>query len=292
MDDVLRVQWTDGAEATYRVIGHGPTAMLGVPGGPGLPATYVTDFTDGTTDLFRWYLVDPPGTGGTPPAGGYTVDDHVVFYRGVATALGLDRFVVWGHSFGGIVATRLAAQDARVLGVVLVGTPVLGVQPDVAEGGGIRTAMMARVQRHASEPWYGVAYGMTFGGEMPDDPADGMRQVLKLSFASPTDVFVDRLLAFVPGGINEEAMATFYSHDWEHLDLRPDLARITRPLLSIVGEHDWESPPEQAQLHGAHAPRATVVVIPDCGHYVELEQPGAWRDAVRRWATSEVLVTG
>lgn len=290
--DVRTVRWANEADATYRVVGEGAMSVLAIPGGPGIPAEYLVDFAAGVTDLFRWYLVDPPGTGGTPARGEYRIDDHVAFYRDIATGLGLDRYIVFGHSFGGIVATRLAVSDRdRVAGVVLVGTPVLGVQPDADEGGAIRAAMDLRVERHSGAPWFDEAYGLMFAGRVPDDPVAGMRSALKLSFASPTDAYIDRLFGFLPDGLNQEAMDVFYAEDWNDLDLRDEVRSIERPLLSIVGEHDWESPPQQSALHGALAPRATVVVVPDSGHYVELEQPEAWRDAVRRWATAEVLAT-
>ncbi len=61
-----------------------------------------------------------PGFGGTariPTPGTVELAAHV---RGVADALGLSRYAVAGHSFGGAVATAVAASDPRVSHLALL----------------------------------------------------------------------------------------------------------------------------------------------------------------------------
>ena len=73
-------------------------------------------------DDLAWHLIDPPGTGGTTPATDYSISAHVGFYREVASTLGSDRVVVFGHSYSGSVATTFAANYPEItLGCLLVG---------------------------------------------------------------------------------------------------------------------------------------------------------------------------
>ncbi len=92
-----RLELADGTEVTYRVMGEG-VAVLGMPGGPGVSAGYLASFAEPLVDDLAWHLIDPPGTGGTTPATDYSISAHVGFYREVASTLGLDRVVVFGHS--------------------------------------------------------------------------------------------------------------------------------------------------------------------------------------------------
>jgi pimeloyl-ACP methyl ester carboxylesterase len=64
------------------------------------------------------------GRSQAPPPGGYTVDGLAADIGAVADGLGLKRFVLVGHSMGGVAAAAYAgAHPDRVAGLVLVGTP-------------------------------------------------------------------------------------------------------------------------------------------------------------------------
>jgi pimeloyl-ACP methyl ester carboxylesterase len=59
------------------------------------------------------------------------------------------------------------------------------------------------------------------------------------------------------------------------IDSRPGLAGIACPTLVLVGEQDVLTPPDRAAEMAAGIPRATQIVVPDCGHLSTLEQPQA-----------------
>ena len=54
---------------------------------------------------------------------------------------------------------------------------------------------------------------------------------------------------------------------------RADLADWTGPLLLIAGADDRVSPPEISTAMAAERPHSRVVVLPDCGHWMPIEQP-------------------
>jgi len=113
---------------------RGPVGVTDVGTGPvvvaihGLPGThrdwrYLGPVIEGPLRLVR---VDLPGFGASPAPDGVRLSADV-FARavlGVMDALDLGRVVVLGHSFGGIVATAIAAQHpSRVAGLAVLASP-------------------------------------------------------------------------------------------------------------------------------------------------------------------------
>lgn len=92
-------------------------------------------------DRYRVVLIDRRGTTESPmgePAP-VPVARHVADVIAVLDALGIDRAVVFGHSFGGVVALRVVAEHGdRVAGVVVWEPPYLAVADP-----GLRAAMAA-----------------------------------------------------------------------------------------------------------------------------------------------------
>lgn len=63
-------------------------------------------------------------------------------------------------------------------------------------------------------------------------------------------------------------------------DSRADLARWRGPLTLLVGENDTTTPPALAEAMVRLAPQAELRRIPQAGHYLPLDAPGAVADAL------------
>ena len=83
----------------------------------------------------RLVTVDLRGFGASDaPESGYGMDDLADDVLGVADHLGLDRFVLGGHSMGGYVALRVAARYLdRLAGLVLIDTRAAADSPEGIE---------------------------------------------------------------------------------------------------------------------------------------------------------------
>lgn len=66
-------------------------------------------------------------------------------------------------------------------------------------------------------------------------------------------------------------------------DARPVLPTIKCPTLIACGRQDAWSPPAAHEAIAAAIPSAKLVVIEDSGHFLPLEQPGAFNQALRDW---------
>ena len=67
------------------------------------------------------------------------------------------------------------------------------------------------------------------------------------------------------------------------IDQRDLLPAIAVPALLIWGEHDARSPLGVAHQFERAIPNNELILIPDCGHVSNLEQPGRFNDAVREF---------
>jgi pimeloyl-ACP methyl ester carboxylesterase len=63
-------------------------------------------------------------------------------------------------------------------------------------------------------------------------------------------------------------------------DATPDLPRISRSTLILVGEHDTVTPRADAEALQQGILRSTLTVIPNAGHLSNLEQPDVFSRAL------------
>jgi 3-oxoadipate enol-lactonase len=90
-----------------------------------------------------------------------------------------------------------------------------------------------------------------------------------------TEVRKQRFLAVDPKTFHGacDALAT--------LDLRPQLAAVTVPVLCLVGEQDEATPPPMSQELSAGLPHARLVILPGCAHVPQLQSPELFLAAIR-----------
>jgi pimeloyl-ACP methyl ester carboxylesterase len=63
-------------------------------------------------------------------------------------------------------------------------------------------------------------------------------------------------------------------------DLRPALARLTIPAMVIEGEKSIPSTVESARVFAQSIPGATLVLVPEAGHFPQVERPDVFFPAV------------
>ena len=110
--------------------GSGP-ALLWLHGGEGF-GTY-DPTTSPLAEKFTVYAPSHPGFFGTErPEWVYTINDVAHFTKDLVQELGLDDYVLVGHSIGGWIAAEMAAMDQHNLkGLVIIDSA--GVRPEKGE---------------------------------------------------------------------------------------------------------------------------------------------------------------
>lgn len=195
--------------------------------------------------------VDLPGFGASPPpAERCGAREYAELVQRLIDELGGGPFVVVGHSFGGRVATCLAAaHPASVAGLVLMGTPLARRTPSTKSASPLGYRLVRTARRF---------------GLIPESRLEAARQ--KHGSADYR----------AAQGVMRDVLVTVVNEDY-----RDELARVACPVALLWGHDDTAAP-----LHNVEAARellASIVfdeVLPGVGHDVHRAAPDAVGRAV------------
>lgn len=245
----------NGQTLHYVEAGAGPATLVLVHGSGGRHDVW-TPQLERLGDVARVVALDLPGHGGSSGDGCRRIDDYAAAVSNVVSSLGRGPVVLGGHSMGGAIVQAVALSTPhQVRGLVLVGTGArLRVLPKILE----------LMENDYAE---GVVFltGYAWSPSSAESLKEAGRRALLQTRASVTS-------------------GDFTACD--RFDVMSALGRIQAPTLVLVGEDDRLTPPKYADYLAAHIPRARLSHVPRAGHYVQLEQPEAVNEAIRRFVLS------
>lgn len=221
-------------------------------------------------DGWRFIAPDVRGFGPAPAApGSFTLDDAAADVAVFLDHLKLDRVVVGGLSMGGYITMALLRRSPeRFDGLILADTRA---EADTPEGLAGRRQMIDLVRAKG-----------------PGAVADQM--LPKLLSASARE-HQPELVASVRRMIEStsvDAIAAALEAMMGRPDSTPDLSRINRPTLILVGADDEVTPEGSARAMEQRIERSRVVVLPGAGHLSNLEAPDAFSRAVSDFLASNM----
>ncbi len=214
---------------------------------------------------FRFLAPDLRGFGRSDkPAGSYTMDTLAEEVLAFADALGLDRFVLVGHSMGGYIGFRVAARSPhRLAGLVLVCTRA---EPDTEEARTRRRHGIETIRTQGPE-----AFLATFLPNLVGETTRSRRPEV-----------LDRMRA-IASQVPEYVLVGCLEGMMERPDSRSVLSGLAVPVLVVAGEEDPLIRPQEARSMAELNPRARLVTIPQCGHTPSLEAPEILAQEVGRF---------
>lgn len=251
MNDDLREVKAEGLPATVRhVKGEGIPIVL--VHGAGCDHHIFDELVLHLTPL-ELILIDLPGRSGTASAPAASAGEAAAFLKGLLDALGVERAIVLGHSFGGAVALELAlSAKARVAGLVLVSTGArLRVHPAILAA--MDAAAEAGPQSLANLPWLSDT-----------DPALVER--------------VERHVTQVP---SKTTVADWHAAD--AFDRMARLSEIESPALVVTGSQDALTRPKYARYLAENLKDARLALIEGAGHMLPVENARELSAEVRAW---------
>lgn len=217
-----------------------------------------------TEQRFRLVALDWRGFGESEvPAGEVmTMEEMADDVAGLMDMLGMQEAILCGLSMGGYVAFAfLRKYPQRVKGLILADTRP-GVDTEEGKANRARVAQLAM-----SEGADAIAQL-----QIPNLLAPSTRQQ-----TPEIEARVRRLIAAAsPMGIAAVSRGMAQRQDATEL-----LATISCPTLVIVGSEDCLTTPQVAREYAERIPGARMVVIQGAGHLSNLEQPGAFLQALR-----------
>jgi len=266
----MRVELADGVGLHVEELGEGPPLIV-LHGGPGLDHTTFRPYLDPLSEDVRLLYMDERGQGRSERVDPATLSLEV-FAQDVdrlAEALGLDTFALLGHSFGAIVATfhaiELGTADRYVISGGGDSSAALeaDIEASLAALGDEGQAILESWEREQTV-------------ETDDDFAELMRAQWPFHFAGPVPEGYGEDTVFSPDVLRHFASAGYGAFDYV-----PDLRRIDRPVLVIVGEHDRTTTPRAARVLAEGIADSELAVLERAGHMSFAEAPGPYLAAVQ-----------
>lgn len=236
-----------------------PTLVL-LHGGPGMDHTGFKPAMTALADTAQLVYYDHRGHGRSDPRppDEWTLDRFADDVVALCDALGIDKPVVLGQSFGGMVAQRYLARHPRhPARVVLSSTsPTFGLERKLAVferlGG-------AEARRIADDYW-----------RRPDEAAWRAYERVCLPLYNPTPASPERMKRST---LSLDILNTWNARELPVMDLLPGLANAVCPVLVIGGEEDPVTPIDDQRAIAAALPAHLVEfhAFAGAGH-------GVWRD--------------
>jgi pimeloyl-ACP methyl ester carboxylesterase len=193
-------------------------------------------------------------------------DDHMALIARRILAEAPPRFALAGHSMGGYIAFEIMRQaPERVAKLALLNTQA---RPDTPDATARRRTMMARAK----------------GGEYR-----AVLDELFSGFVHPSrraDADLRRLVHDMGGDIGVKGFVRQQEAIISRPDSRPILAAIKCPTLVLSGDEDNTIPNRLSVEMANNIHNARLVILADCGHLPQVEQPQATTDALVEWLRS------
>ena len=275
--EASRFVMADGIRFHVQVMGRGPVMLLLHGTGAAthswraLAGLLARDFTVVAPDL--------PGHGfsAAPVPSRLSLPGMAQALTALLSQLGLAPAFAVGHSAGAAILVRMAI-DGQI-------TPrgLVGLNAAILPLGGVATPLFSPVAKLLS----GVKLlPELFAWHVADENV--VRKLLRGtgSDIEPAGVALYRRVMKSPA--HAAAALAMMAH-WDLRPVQRDLARLTVPLLLIVGANDRTIPPGDASRLRALVADAAIVTLPGLGHLAHEENPAEVARLIRRFAQDKVV---
>jgi proline iminopeptidase len=269
-----------GGDLWYRVTGDGPgTPVILLHGGPGFSSFYLKPL-EALGDDRPVIRYDQLGSGRSDPltdTATFTIERFVAELDALRAHLGLERFHLYGHSWGTMLATEYYRVHPEQVASLVLGSAALDARaweghtrellqtlPDSM----IEAVELREAEGNYSAPDYQAAMEEFYARYV-------WRRPVAADLDSLMTTFNTDLYGYMWGPSEFTVTGTL-----QDFDAKPMLGTITVPVLYTVGEFD-EAGPENIEAFARLTPGARVVVIPDAGHITAWDNPDADLAAVR-----------
>ena len=249
-----------------------PVVFL-IHGGPGADHTSYRPTFSALSNKMQLVYFDHRGQGRSArgPKETYTLENNVEDMEALRQYLGLDKIVVLGSSYGGMVALSYAVRYSQnVSHLIVIAT--------VADSRFLTRAqeILAKRGTEAQKEIAQRLWDGTFENE------DQLREYFRVMMPMYS-------LTYDPNSRQEASNLTILSPDAINVafggflrsyNVLSELHKITSPTLVIGGRHDWICPPEFSQEIAKEIPNADLRIFENSGHLIRVDEPEALRDVI------------
>jgi proline iminopeptidase len=268
----MQVRLSDGVSLFVEQVGDSDgLPLIVLHGGPGIDHTMFRPYLDPLGDDFRLLYMDERGQGRSDRVDPTTLSVDV-FARDVdlvAEALTLDRFALLGHSFGAIIATHHAIELGTAEAYVISGgaDSTEALETDVA-------ASLAALGDEGAD--IARSWELEKTVQTEEEAAELMRVQWPFHFAGDPPAGYGAEIVHSP-----DVLRYFANAGYGNFDYTPNLRRVRRPTLVLVGAEDHTTTPRANRVLHEGIPHSELVVLDGAGHMSFVERTADFLDVVR-----------
>lgn len=256
-----------GGRIWYRVAGEGDqTPVLMVHGGPGFTSYYLTPLVDSLSKDRPVIVFDQLGCGRSTPltdTSYMTMENHMAQLSALLKHLGVGKYILYGHSFGTMLATDFYLQHPENIERVVLASPCMRARSWELDA----DTLMMQLPDTTRQVLLGIR---------DKKQQDSLRVVRALDLyygsfynrAKPLSPYVDTSL--------QKQSLSVYRYMWgieefaatgtlKNYDRLKDLGKFKVPVLFTAGTYDAARPPT-VRYYASLTPGAQFAEIPDAGH--------------------------
>ncbi len=254
----------DSTCVSFRVCGEGAPIVLlhGIGSGSG-SWLHQLDLLGGHFRVIAW---DAPGYGSSTPLvpAAPQAADYAERLREFVDALGLDRFVLVGHSLGALIAGAFAARHAPRLRALMLASPAGGhARLDPQERQARLDERIGQMQRLGPDELARTRSGNLLSAKAPSAAVALVRW---------------NMTRLDPQGYVQAV------HMLAQGDLASDIGALALPVSVFCGAEDRVTPPAACRRIADACPSASWHLLPDLGHALYVEAPQPVSDLIRAFA--------
>ena len=201
----------------------------------------------------------------------YTLENNVEDMEALRQHLGLDKIVVLGSSYGGMVALSYAVRYPQNVSHLIVVATV----PDFRF---LQRAKEILAQRGTDEQ-NAIAQRLWDGTFENEEQLREYFQVMAPMYSITHDP-ESRQKGWDRAILSADAINVAFSGFLRSYNVLDQLHKITSPTLVIGGRHDWICPPEFSEEIAQAIPNADLRIFENSGHSVRADEPEALLDAI------------
>jgi proline iminopeptidase len=249
-----------------------PVAFL-LHGGPGADHTSYKPTFSRLSDRMQLVYIDHRGQGRSARGdkSTYTLDNNVEDIEALRQYLGLDKIIVIGGSYGGMVALTYASRyPEHVSHLIAIAT--------VADSRFLKRAQELLAER-GTEEQIAIAHHLWNGSFESEAQLHHYFQVMQplYSITYKPDAAQDTWGRTI---LSVDAINVAFGGFLRTYNVLSDLPKITAPTLVIGGRYDWICPPEFSEEIAQAIPKSDLRIFENSGHSIRADEPEALLDAI------------
>lgn len=234
-------------------------------GGPGADHSYFRPSLDALADAAQIVYIDHRGTGrsGDAPLETYTVEQMADDLDALRRHLGIDKIILLGHSYGGMVAQVYALNYPESLEKLILSNtaPDWGFWKEAQE-----------IANRIATPEQKEIFRDLFEGTISNqtDYQTWKAKCMPLYYRSPNPELFAALSSRARG--RYEVATYMMAHELPRFSVVDHLPRVATRTLVLAGAYDWVTPPSQSERIMQQLPNAEYVRFEQSGHQTFADQ--------------------